>query len=79
MVYENVLDGKYDLKVYRHPTDGYKGFLRLYEKEKLLMEEETFLSYGAKFGPDIADINKWQDRCCNFIDNELNKETLAND
>lgn len=70
-VWQNRLDDKYDVFV-ESKDDGYKGDLVLKEGEKELLREQVTISFGARFGPDIADVAIWEDRCCEFIDN-LNK------
>lgn len=34
----------------------------------LCLESDVSLSYDAKFGPDIADVNLWQDICTKWAD-----------
>jgi len=51
-------EGKYFAEVER--TGEYIGVLRLYRADDaLLLEKPVNLSYGAKFGPDVQDINDW--------------------
>lgn len=36
---------------------------------RVVHRENVGLSYGAVFGPDIADVTQWQDTVINVIDN----------
>jgi hypothetical protein len=65
-IWENRLDDKYD--VFVEQTSGYNGFLVILEGDKELIREEVSISYGAKFGPDVADVAEWEQRCMDFID-----------
>jgi hypothetical protein len=66
-VWESKLDNKYDCYVTR--TSDYDGELRLEDEGKLLFKTDVILSYGAKFGPDVADIQLWCNMCILFVDN----------
>jgi hypothetical protein len=70
-IWENRLDDKYDVFV-EGVEDGYKGFFVIMEGDIELLREEVSISYGAKFGPDVADVAEWEQRCVDFID-ELGK------
>lgn len=65
------LDNTYECKVVRTNED--KGVLSIRRKGKstgtLLWETGVHLSYGAKFGPDVFDINEWEAMCLEFVDN----------
>lgn len=55
-------------------TAGYRGVLCIFdhaEEDKLLGLERVGLSYGAIFGPDIMDVQEWQAKIIDFIDNVL--------
>jgi hypothetical protein len=70
VVWFSKLDNRYLVEVVR--TGQYSGKLRIFDKEKgfeCLLDEETGLSYGALFGPDISDVYGWQDRVTDFVDN----------
>lgn len=66
-VWKNKVDNKYDVFV-ESGEDAYKGFLVIKLDDKELLKEETYISYGARFGPDMEDVNIWSDRCIQFID-----------
>lgn len=69
-VYENILDEKYRLVVNYHPEKDRIGILTLYDSDgkTVLLQQEVGLSYGAIFGPDIADAQLWQKMGIDFID-----------
>ena len=74
LVWWSRLDGKYQIEVQR--TGEYSAELVIYDhldKDKELMREKVSLSYGAKFGPDTADVEDWQKKGVEFVDN-LNKK-----
>jgi hypothetical protein len=67
VVWEAQLDEVYDCKVTR--IDEYKGKLTVIDQfDRVLLEEEVGLMYGAMFGPDIADVSHWEDKCVEVID-----------
>lgn len=66
-IWENRLDDKYDVFV-ESVEDGYKGFLVIMEGDKELLREEVSISFAARFGPDVADVAEWEQRCVDFID-----------
>ena len=66
-IWQNKVDNKYDVFV-ESDGDGYGGFLVIIENNKELLREHTSISYAAKFGPDISDVAKWEERCIQFID-----------
>ena len=71
-VWENKLDNKYDVMVESDDT-GYRGFLIIKEGNTELLREETTISFGARFGPDMGDVMMWETLCAEFID-KRNKE-----
>jgi len=50
--------------------DGYSGTLRVYVTEtgEELLNEEVGVMFAARFGPDVADVNDWQQRGLVVID-----------
>ncbi|OGD30034.1 hypothetical protein A2833_02935 [Candidatus Azambacteria bacterium RIFCSPHIGHO2_01_FULL_44_55] len=75
LVWRNKLDNRYLIEVHR--TDGYSGKLYIFDHDK--NDQEIFsldvgLSYGATFGPDVADVQEWQEKALDFIDNTYNKQ-----
>jgi hypothetical protein len=67
-VWQSRLDDKYDVSVTQNDEDAYKGTLRVVENGDVLLEEPVGISYGAPFGPDVADVAEWQQRAAEFID-----------
>lgn len=66
IIWEAELDNKYKCYVVR--TDAYKGQLYIKENDIIIFEKVVSLSYGAVFGPDIADVMSWEDTCSNYVD-----------
>lgn len=66
IVWEAELDGKYQCRVER--TKDYKGRLTVSCGELEILNEEVGLSYGAIFGPDVADVALWEDMCVAAVD-----------
>lgn len=70
LVWRSKLDKRYLIEVQR--TDDYHGKLVIFDHEKNDQEIACWdvnLTYGAIFGPDVADIAEWQDKTIDFIDN----------
>lgn len=72
IVWKNQLDGKYDTYVER--VEPYKGELVIKDGDTTLTTKSVTLAYDAKFGPDVEDIQQWENMCVDFIDNQLNKK-----
>jgi len=68
VVWESVLDDRYDCKVTRNSE--YSGQLKVLDTQtkESLYDEEVFLSYGALFGPDVADVADWRDKIVKVVD-----------
>jgi hypothetical protein len=47
-----------------------KGTLRVVDMtdNKVMLDEQVGLSYGAAFGPDMADVGLWQEMCIKVVD-----------
>jgi hypothetical protein len=69
-IWEAELDGKFKCTVTRINKRG--GTLRVEDTKsgKMLLEQDVGLMYGAQFGPDIEDVDKWQSICVAVIDRE---------
>ena len=67
-VWEASLDGRYDCKVER--IDEYSGRLTVLDTQdnKLMLEEDVSLMYGARFGPDVSDVALWEEKIVDLID-----------
>jgi len=70
VVWESVLDDRYDCKVTRNSE--YSGQLKVLDNQtkETLYDEEVFLSHGAFFGPDVADVADWRDKIVKVVDGE---------
>lgn len=68
-VWESKLDDIWQCRVTRLPGETHRGLLTVEAEgrpEKLSVEVE--ISYGAIFGPDVADLAVWQDKVIAFVD-----------
>jgi hypothetical protein len=68
-VWESKLDQQWDCRVER--TGEREGRLivsRLGDPTVVILDEETGLSYGAIFGPDVEDIAIWREKCTAAVD-----------
>jgi len=63
-IWQSKLDTIYDCTVER------TGLLKVTKENQVLLEREVGLSYGATFGPDIEDVEFWQEMILEFIDNQ---------
>jgi len=71
VIWSSTLDGKYVLTITR--IDDYLGELTLSEGDLLLHREVVGLSYGALFGPDVADVSECSgSRSSSWTGNGLN-------
>jgi hypothetical protein len=74
MVYENTVDnGEFHVSV--EQTGEYQGQLKVkvVETGQILLDEQVGLAYGARFGPDVADVYSWQERAIEVIDKYIEK------
>lgn len=74
LVWRSKLDNRYLIEVHR--TDDSHGKLYVFDHNKgdqEIFSQEVGLSYGAMFGPDVADVNEWQEKVLDFVDNAYNK------
>lgn len=67
-IWEASLDNRYDCKVER--VEDYLGHLTVVDTEtsKTMLDEDVSLMYGARFGPDVADVAFWEDMIIKAID-----------
>lgn len=68
-IWQAELDGYYDVRVLRI-AGLYQGILKVTDTRdgSVLLEETVAVSYGAVFGPDMADVADWQDRAVQAVD-----------
>jgi hypothetical protein len=62
-------DYLYEVIVYR--TEPYKGRLvvKNIRTEEVLLDEETNISFDARFGADYEDVQIWQQKAISVVDN----------
>lgn len=72
IIWESVLDNRYTCSVTRIAKRG--GNLKVVETStgRELLSQDVGLMYGATFGPDIEDLEKWQDICVAVVDRDQN-------
>lgn len=68
-VWVNSVDKKFDCVVTR--TEPGKGILKVSLNGVVLGEKEVVISYDAKFGPDVFDVNDWSEYCIEVVDKYL--------
>lgn len=64
-VWESKLDDIYDVYVER--LAPYKGLLVCKNGDATLLEKEVTITFDAIYGPDIADLQEWQDEVVKII------------
>ncbi len=72
VVWQATLDDRYDCRVER--TGERQGELIVEDTrgERLVLLTQTVsLSYGAVFGPDIADVQEWEALCEKVVDQSI--------
>ena len=70
LVWMSRLDNRFKIEVLR--TGDGSAQLMIWDHEnddKLLLDEEVGLMYGAKFGPDVDDVASWQGKAIELVDN----------
>jgi hypothetical protein len=68
VVWTSTLDGKYEVIAAR--TEDYHAELTISEGNQVLHREAVGLSYGAIFGPDVADVADWRRIAVEFVDGQ---------
>jgi hypothetical protein len=68
IVWTSTLDKRYEVTVTR--TDDYHAELTISEGNQVLHREAVGLSYGAIFGPDVADVADWRRIAVAFVDGQ---------
>lgn len=66
VVWMNKLDNKYDVFVER--LCPYNGQLVIKDGDSEILREDVTISYDAIFGPDMADIDTWENRCVELVE-----------
>ena len=70
LVWWATLDDRYQIEVQRASRST--GNLCIFDHDdgdKELVNWLVPLAYGAVFGPDVGDVNEWQEKVLEFIDN----------
>jgi hypothetical protein len=68
MVWAAILDKRYKLEVVREKVGA---TFRIYDSgnnDELIHEQKVNLMFGARFGPDMADVAEWQQIGCKIVD-----------
>lgn len=68
ILWESQLDARYACQVVRL-SEG-MGRLTVKDGDKVLLDKEVPLAYGAAFGPDVDDVLAWQQDCMAVVDRE---------
>jgi hypothetical protein len=68
VVWTSTLDKRYEVTVTR--SDDYLAELTISEGNQVLHRESVGLSYGAIFGPDVADVADWRRIAVEFVDGQ---------
>lgn len=75
VVWEDTVDGgEFTVSVTRNSS--YKGQLRVRVAAtgEVLLDEEVGLAYQAIFGPDMADVEDWEERGIEVIDEWIERQ-----
>ena len=72
-IWEAKLDDVYNCQVIRETES--QGKLTIEQDGNVLFIKNVSLSYGAIFGPDVADVAYWEDQCVNFVDGLANENS----
>lgn len=74
LIWADILDNRYLIEVHDNETDSkFVGKLFIFDHKndcKVVHEEDVDLISGAIFGPDISDIDKWQQIAMAAVDKE---------
>jgi len=70
IVWQGELDGRYKVTVLR--TGPYRGTLRIEDVDdgRKLHEQDVGLMFNALFGPDVADVARWQEIPIRVVDRD---------
>lgn len=73
MVWQDTLDGKYRCRVVRNGNNG--GILTVQTPSgQQILKTPVPLSFGARFGPDVSDVNDWEGLCVEAVDQHEGKD-----
>jgi hypothetical protein len=71
--YSTVDNGTFEVKVMRLAAYSGRLTVKVMESGEVLLDTEVGLAYQALFGPDVADVNEWQIRSIDVIDQWIMK------
>lgn len=62
--------GRFRCTVEQTDADGYRGILRVTvaDTDEVIHEQDVGVAYAARFGPDAADVEAWQEISLTAID-----------
>jgi hypothetical protein len=68
VIWKNQIDKIYDIIVYR--TEPYKGNIVITDSrnQNVLLDDQTSVSFDARFGPDYADVQEWMKKGLEVVD-----------
>jgi len=71
VVWAALLDKRYKIEVVRLDGQTHQGTLVIYDNhsnDEEIYSENTALAYGSLFGPDVMDLERWQEIACKVVD-----------
>ncbi|OGY65837.1 MAG: hypothetical protein A3A16_02105 [Candidatus Harrisonbacteria bacterium RIFCSPLOWO2_01_FULL_44_18] len=69
LIWRNKIDKRFLIEVRRAGNYSAKLFIFDHQKnDRPIACWRVSLAYGAMFGPEVADVNEWQEKVVNFID-----------
>jgi hypothetical protein len=73
-IWQATLDDRFDCRVTR--INEAHGHLTVTDTthNKIVLDQEVTLAYGARFGPDVDDVADWEIRCVQAVDGPPNTQ-----
>lgn len=71
VVWWSRLDDRYHVEVVRASGSAFDAELRVFDTavgNRVLLREHAILDFGARFGPDVANVAAWQRRVVRLVD-----------
>ena len=69
IIWEATIDNTFKCAVVH--TEDYKGQLKVTDNAgKVLLDETVDLAFGASFGPDVDDVQAWENMCIEAVDKQ---------
>jgi len=66
------LDDRYQVEVHSETENMDRGILHIFDhknENKLIHSEPVPVAYGARFNPDILDVEEWKEKAIFVVDN----------